>query len=137
MTKWKYRSCPRCSGDVYVEKDYEETYERCLQCGYINVSSSSSYGFEDAIERETLEETSIKINKNSLKLISVSNDQIPGVQFVTLGFLCEDFEGEAQVMEPDEITEWQWFDLNNLPNKLFFPSAKLIYNYLNKTFYQS
>lgn len=52
MTKWKYRSCPRCSGDVYVEKDYEETYERCLQCGYINVSSSSSYGFEDAVERE-------------------------------------------------------------------------------------
>lgn len=93
--------------------------------------------FEDAAAREVLEETSIKIVKDKLKLISLANDQIPGVQFVTIGFLCEDFEGEAKAMEPNKITEWQWFDVDNLPNNLYSPSAKVVYNYLNKTIYQS
>ena len=52
MTKWKYRSCPRCSGDVYVEKDNEETYERCLQCGYVKVPGNSLYGYQDVVDQE-------------------------------------------------------------------------------------
>jgi hypothetical protein len=40
-------------------------------------------------------------------------------------------------MEPDEITEWQWFDLNNLPSPLYFPSAKVLENYKTQKFYIS
>ena len=32
--KWKLRSCPRCGGDIYFEKDFDVWYETCLQCGY-------------------------------------------------------------------------------------------------------
>jgi len=39
-------------------------------------------------------------------------------------------------MEPDEITEWKWFDLNNLPSPLYFPSERIIKNYLAKIIYQ-
>lgn len=35
MSKWKLRGCPRCAGDLYMEKDYDDCYERCLQCGYV------------------------------------------------------------------------------------------------------
>ena len=38
-------------------------------------------------------------------------------------------------MEPDEITEWKWFDLNNLPEPLYFPSKKILHNYFSKNFY--
>jgi hypothetical protein len=31
-------------------------------------------------------------------------------------------------MEPDEITEWQWFALDNLPEPMFFPSQEIINN---------
>ena len=35
VTKWKLKKCPRCNGDLYIEKDiHEEPSERCLQCGY-------------------------------------------------------------------------------------------------------
>lgn len=27
--------CPRCKGDVYVEKDIFESYLKCLQCGHV------------------------------------------------------------------------------------------------------
>jgi len=27
--------CPKCSGNLYLEKDYNGWYEQCLQCGYM------------------------------------------------------------------------------------------------------
>jgi len=92
---------------------------------------------EDGMFREVFEETGIKINKDKLKLVSVSNDIVPDAHFVTLGFLCEDFSGEAAVKEPDEITEWQWFEFNNLPTPMYFPSGKVIENYLAGVIYRS
>jgi len=84
--------------------------------------------------REVFEETGIKVK--GLEAISISNDIIQDAHFVTIGFLCEDFEGEVKVMEPDEITEWKWFDLSNLPSPLYFPSEKIIKNYLAQKIYQ-
>lgn len=86
----------------------------------------------DCAWREAYEETSIKINKEKLKLISVTNDVVEDAHFVTIGFVCDDFEGEPKVMEPDEITEWKWFDLDNLPHPMFFPGEKIIKNFINK-----
>lgn len=90
--------------------------------------------FEQGAERELEEETSIKAKK--LKVISLSNDMKEDAHFVTIGLLCEDFEGHAKVMEPDEITEWRWFNLNELPKNIFFPSKKIIDNYSDKIFYK-
>ena len=92
--------------------------------------------FEDGIARETFEETWLHINKDTIKVISITNDMVPDKHFITIGFLCEDIQGEPQVMEPDEITQWKRFDLNDLPTPLFFPSAKVINNYLHGTIYQ-
>ena len=92
-------------------------------------------GLKEAAAREVSEETGIEI-KNLNGPISVSNGFVPDKHFVTIGFLCVDFEGEPKTMEPDEITRWEWFDLNNLPKPLFPPSAKIIKNYLDKKIYQ-
>lgn len=91
-------------------------------------------GIKEAAAREVLEETGVKVR--NLELVSVSNDIVFDNHFITLGFLCVDFLGEPQVMEPDEITKWQWFNLNNLPSPIFFPSEKIIKNYLDKKIYQ-
>ena len=91
-------------------------------------------GLKEGAIREAFEETGIKVS--NLEIISVSNDRIPDKHFVTIGFLCVDFEGEPKVMEPDEITKWEWFDLNNLPSPIFPPSEKIIKNYLAKKIYQ-
>lgn len=93
--------------------------------------------FEETCTRETMEETGIVIDKSKIKIISITNDIVTDAHFVTIGFLCEDFQGEVQVMEPDEITKWEWFDLNNLPKPLFFPSEKVIKNYLDGVIYKN
>lgn len=32
MAIWKPKSCPRCGGDIFLERD-NKWYEHCLQCG--------------------------------------------------------------------------------------------------------
>jgi len=89
--------------------------------------------FEDGAKREVLEETGIKLD--NVKVLCVNNDLIETAHFVTVGLLCDNFEGEAKVMEPEEITEWKWFDLKELPSPLYFPSEKVLKNYKNGEFY--
>ena len=88
---------------------------------------------EDGAKREVMEETSIELNK--VKVICVNQDMTETAHFITIGLLSDDFEGDAKVMEPDVITEWRWFGLNNLPNPIYFPSAKVLENYKKKQFY--
>ncbi len=91
---------------------------------------------KQAAIREVLEETGITLAKEHLEAISVTNDIVHDAHFVTVGFLCENCKQEPKVMEPDEITEWKWFNLDKLPEKVFFPSMKIIKNYLAKEFYK-
>ncbi len=30
----RLKSCPRCRGDVVIDRDMDGWYEQCLQCGY-------------------------------------------------------------------------------------------------------
>ncbi len=34
MAKWKLKNCPRCGGDVYLDRDLNNWYEQCLQCSF-------------------------------------------------------------------------------------------------------
>lgn len=88
---------------------------------------------EEGACREVFEEIGAEINQENLKLVSVTDDIVKDAHFVTIGFLYENFEGEPKVMEPDEIIEWKWFELDNLPSPIFFPSEKILKNFLNKT----
>jgi 8-oxo-dGTP diphosphatase len=91
--------------------------------------------FENCAKREAIEECGIKINK--LKLISISNaSDYNKNHYVTIVFLCDDFEGEPKVTEPHKITEWGWFPLNELPEPMFLPSLRAINNYLKNIIYR-
>ncbi len=88
---------------------------------------------EEGAARELLEETGIVLGKS--KVICLNQDIIETAHFLTVGIFSEDFSGDPKVMEPDEITEWGWFDLNSLPEPLFFPSKKVLANYKQNAFY--
>jgi len=89
--------------------------------------------FEDGARREVFEETGIQLNE--VKVICVNNDKNEYAHFITIGLFSDNFNGEPKVMEPEEIVEWQWFGLDDLPAPLYFPSAKIIENYKKKLFY--
>jgi len=89
--------------------------------------------FENGAKREVYEETGIQLKK--VEVICVNNDKNEYAHFVTIGLFSRSFDGNPKVIEPDEITEWRWFSLDNLPSPLYFPSAKILKNYKNKKFY--
>ena len=51
-------------------------------------------------------------------------------------FIVNEYFGEVKAMEPETILEWKWFDLDNLPENLYMPSAKCIEKYKNKIIYE-
>ena len=89
--------------------------------------------FEEAGIRETKEECGLDLK--DIKVICVNNDSNEKAQFVTIGLFSDDFSGEAKVMEENKITEWRWFSLDFLPEKIYFPTLKMIENYKKGLFY--
>lgn len=92
---------------------------------------------EDGAYREVVEETGLKIDKNRLKIISLTNNIVSDAHFVTIGWLCESFRNEPRILEPEEIVEWRWFDLDKLPIPLYPASYQILQNYQAGKLYQS
>lgn len=34
MVRWRVKSCPRCGGDIFIDRGLDGWYEQCLQCSY-------------------------------------------------------------------------------------------------------
>jgi DNA-directed RNA polymerase subunit M/transcription elongation factor TFIIS len=33
---WRFKSCPKCEGDLFIDSDANGWYVQCLQCGYLS-----------------------------------------------------------------------------------------------------
>ncbi len=88
---------------------------------------------EEAAARETLEETGLNIRSLEVKTIQTDKNEL--AHYITIGVQAHDFDGVPQAMEPDKITKWQWFDLDNLPENICFTSAGIIVKYRAGKFY--
>jgi len=89
--------------------------------------------FEETAIRELFEETGMHLKE--MRIMCINNDQNEHAHFITIGILAKKYLGEPRVTEPEEITEWRWFDLNKIPKNLFMPSAKILENYKQSRFY--
>mgnify|MGYP002523168107 CR=1 FL=1 len=74
--------------------------------------------------REAREETNLDI-KNP-KVFTVIDSIAPDRHFITIWFICDEFEWKLKCMEPDKEDERRRFDLNDLPENLYSPSKDLL-----------
>ena len=86
--------------------------------------------FLEGAKREVKEETNLDID--DLELFGVADDVQLDRHFITLQVIAKKYSGNLKVMEPDKEDEWKWFDLNNLPEKLYTPTRKMIDAYFKK-----
>lgn len=83
--------------------------------------------FETA-RRETLEEAGITIK--NIRFLCVSNvTKYAPKHYIDIGLLAEWERGEPQNLEPHKRENWDWYDLDNLPQPLFAPTARYIEAY--------
>ncbi len=76
-------------------------------------------------ERETLEESGIKIS--NLRYLATTEDVHveEGLHFITIFMLANWESGEPRILEPHRIAEWGWFEYNNLPSPIFLSIKSL------------
>ena len=81
---------------------------------------------EECAQRETLEETGLEVG--AVKKLGFTNDifEKEGKHYVTLYVVATSSSGEPHVMEPHQCKQWQWFDLDELPEPLFLPLVNLL-----------
>ncbi len=81
---------------------------------------------EECAQRETLEETGLEVG--AFRKLGFTNDifEKEGKHYVTLYAVATSTSGEPQVMEPHQCKQWQWFDLDELPEPLFLPLVNLL-----------
>jgi len=101
--------------------------EWCFPGGHLEMGER----FFDCAQRETKEETNLDVDE--FEIISVSNEtrylKSDGEHFLVLGIKAVYKGGEVKIMEPDRFLEWKWFDLDNLPDKLFQGTDVMIENF--------
>lgn len=71
----------------------------------------------DAAKRELAEETSLR----SLSLVYVGvirDNQVDDYDFIHFCFLCDQYEGEPKLMQPDKCEGWEWFEPDQIPTKI-------------------
>jgi 8-oxo-dGTP diphosphatase len=93
--------------------------------------------FETA-KRETKEETGLDVSE--FELISVADElryiKTDNKHYLNIGIKAQYAGGEPKVCEPDKCRGWQWFSLDNLPEKLFEGTQLAIRNYQAGKIYQ-
>lgn len=80
--------------------------------------------FEDCAIREVREETTLNIHDPVV--FCVHNDTDSFAHWVTLGVRATKFSGVPISAEPQNYVTWEWFALDNLPARIFPPSARVI-----------
>ncbi len=83
--------------------------------------------FEECAIREVKEEVGFEIAKPSF--LSLTNDVFVDTKkhYISI-FMCASFSKEQEVinMEPEKVESWEWYNLDDLPKKLFLPLNTLV-----------
>ncbi len=74
--------------------------------------------FEGCAKREIMEETGMEITNVRLLRLANLKDYAPK-HYVDIGLIADWESGEPQIMEPDKVEGWGWYDIDALPEPLF------------------
>lgn len=78
--------------------------------------------------REIAEECGVKVKNLRMLCVSDLLTYFPK-HYLDIGFTAEWESGEPQVLEPHKLEKWEWFDIDNVPEKLFGCVSSYIESY--------
>ncbi|MDD5146626.1 MAG: NUDIX domain-containing protein [Candidatus Pacebacteria bacterium] len=89
---------------------------------------------EECAIRETKEECGIEIANIRFQMLSNLKIYAPK-HYVHIGMVADWLSGEPQVLEPENMADWQWYDLTNLPQPIFLASKIIIDSFQSNKHY--
>jgi len=56
MVLWSFKCCPRCGGDIFIDRELNNWCQHCLQCGYLHdlrniVDADQQQAWREKMER--------------------------------------------------------------------------------------
>ncbi|MBZ9578055.1 NUDIX domain-containing protein [Patescibacteria group bacterium] len=87
-----------------------------------------------AAARELEEEVGLEARE--FKFAGLINDVRKDEHYLQVGFLAKDMEDKEPILnEPERCYEWKWFDLDNLPEKIFPGHIKQIQIFKKESYF--
>ena len=86
--------------------------------------------FADCARRETREECGLEIKNIHFQFLANVKKYAPK-HYVHIGLIVDWASGEPEVIEPNKLESWDWYDLDNMPQPLFEFCKISIQNYLD------
>lgn len=84
--------------------------------------------------RKVKEEVNIDIEKP--KIVSISDDINEFTHFVTIGLVVKGYKGNISLGDTEENVNYNFFEINDLPENLCMSSRNIVNNYKNKIIYK-
>lgn len=88
----------------------------------------------DAAIRKVKQEANLEIENP--KIVSISDDINSFAHFVTFGLMVKDYERNISLGNSEEHVDYDFFDINELPENLCMPSRNIVNNYKNNILYK-
>ncbi|HSD84953.1 MAG TPA: NUDIX domain-containing protein [Anaerolineae bacterium] len=82
---------------------------------------------QECARREAREEAGVEVG--NLRLLCISSIVVEDQHWIDVEFLGDIISGEPYVAAPDELTEWAWFPLDQLPSPIFEPAVCALKSY--------
>jgi 8-oxo-dGTP diphosphatase len=95
--------------------------------GWIGGKLEFGETLQDCAKREAREEAGIEITH--LRLLCISSIIVEDQHWIDVEFLADIAVGEPHAAAPDELTEWAWYSLDDLPGPIFEPAALALKSY--------
>ena len=95
--------------------------------------------FEECATRELVEEAGTDMKITVPKFLCVTNlKKYPPHHYVDIGMVAEWISGDPVNEEPDKMESWNWYPVENLPDKLFGCMENYLEAYrTGKTYFES
>jgi 8-oxo-dGTP diphosphatase len=101
--------------------------QRAGYWGWIGGKLEFGETLQQCARREALEEAGVQIT--NLRLLCVSSIMVEDQHWIDVEFLAEIAAGEPHTVAPDELTEWAWYPIDDLPCPLFEPAERALRSY--------
>ncbi|WP_229830952.1 nucleotide triphosphate diphosphatase NUDT15 [Streptomyces mutabilis] len=89
-------------------------------------SVEAGESFADAVIRELAEETGLIARAEDVGLSGTLVDRVEGVLRVTVGALVRAWQGHPATRPDENVGDWAWYPLDQLPDGLFVCSAQIL-----------
>jgi len=78
---------------------------------------------KQSVVRELFEEAGLVVDEKDVKFLRYCNEYFPeqGKHYVSLVFVVECMEGDPISKEPNKCKEWEWIEVDHLPDNMFEP----------------